>query len=253
MKKIVLVFITIVTTTVAMAQQAPVQQAPAKKNDYSKIKIDRAGDHVMLTLTSDQWSDMPDSIHNNRKGGFSRGINFAIMFDKRFKSDPYWSIAFGLGLSNSNIFFQNMGTAPSGVGVASVGNQTLTFTPTTGQHFKKYKLATTYLEVPVELRYTFNPANENKSWKVAFGAKFGLLLNAHTKGKTLEAYNNAPLNNYTEKESSTRYFNTGRVAATFRVGYGHFSLFGSYSITQLLRYGNIGIRPYQIGITLSGL
>jgi hypothetical protein len=246
MKKIVLVFITIITTTVAIAQQAP-----AKKNDYSKINIDRAGDHVMLTLTSDQWSNMPDSISNNRRGGFSRGINFAIMFDKRFKNDPFWSIALGLGISNSNIFFKNMG--PGSIAIASPGSPTLSFTTASGQQFKKYKLATTYLEIPVELRYTFNPANENKSWKVAFGAKLGLLVDAHTKGKNLESFNNSPANNYTEKIKSNRYFNTARVAATARVGYGHFSLFGSYSITELLRYGNTGIRPYQIGITLSGL
>jgi hypothetical protein len=248
MKKIVFVFITIASTTFAVAQQTP-------KKDYSKINLDRAGDHIMLGFSSDQWSQTPDSIRNNMKSwGYSRGFNFALMYDKRFKSNPFWSAALGLGVSNSNIFFNNMGPSPNGIGVATQGNPTLSFSGAGGgNHFKKYKLATTYLEIPVELRYTDNPANENKSWKFALGVKLGVLIDAHTKGKTLLAFNNAVVNNYTEKEISPRYFNTTRVAATARVGYGHFSLFGSYSITALLKYGSAVLRPYQIGIMLSGL
>jgi hypothetical protein len=247
MKRIVLVFLTVVSATFAIAQQAP------KKKDFSKINIDRAGDHIMLQFSSDQWAGIPDSIQTNKKG-FSRGLNAYLMLDRRFKTNPFWSVAFGLGISNSSIFFKNMGQGTSGIGVASAGNPTLSFSGTTGEHFKKYKLATTYLELPIELRYTDNPADENNSWKFAFGVKLGVLLNAHTKGKTLQDFNGATINNgYIEKESSTRYFNGTRVAATARVGYGHYSLFGSYSITGLLKDGSADLHPYQIGITLSGL
>jgi hypothetical protein len=247
MKKIVLVFLTVVSATFAIAQETP------KKKDFSKINIDRAGDHIMLQLSSDQWAGIPDSISTNKKG-FSRGINVAVMFDRRFKTNPLWSVAFGLGISNSNIFFKNMGQAPYGIGVSSPGNPTLTFTQTTGEHFKKYKLATTYLEIPIEIRYTDNPADENNSWKFAFGVKLGVLLDAHTKGKILQDFNGATINSgYIEKESGTRYFDATRVAATARVGYGHYSLFGSYSITGLLKNGSAQLHPYQIGITLSGL
>ncbi len=247
MKKIVLVFLTVVSATFAIAQQAP------PKKDFSKINIDRAGDHIMLQLSDDQWSGIPDSIKTNKKG-FSRGLNIYVMLDRRFKTNPFWSVAFGLGISNSNIFFKNMGQVPYGIGVSSAGNSTLSFTPTTGEHFKKYKLATTYLELPIEMRYTFNPADENKSWKIGFGVKLGVLLNAHTKGKTLLDFNGSTINNgYTEKESSTRFFDATRIAATARIGYGHYSVFGSYSITGLLKDGSAQLHPYQIGITLSGL
>ncbi|HMG82898.1 MAG TPA: outer membrane beta-barrel protein, partial [Ferruginibacter sp.] len=157
------------------------------------------------------------------------------------------------GISNSNIFFKNMGPNPEGVGVATEGASTVTFAGTTGEHFKKYKLATTYLEIPLEMRYTFDPAHEDKSWKIAFGVKLGVLVDAHTKGKTLLNTIGGVENNYIEKTSSTRLFNTGRVAGTLRVGWGHFSVFGSYSITQLLKYGNAQLRPFQIGVTISGL
>jgi Outer membrane protein beta-barrel domain len=247
MKKIVLVFLTVVSASFAIAQQTPT------KKDFSKINLDRAGDHLMLQFSSDQWAGIPDSIQTNKKG-FSRGLNAYVMLDRRFKTNPFWSIAFGLGISSSSVFFKNMGPAPYGIGVGASANQTLSFSSTTGEHYKKYKLATTYLELPVELRYTANPADENQSWKVAFGVKLGVLLNAHTKGKTLLDFNGATINNGAiEKESSTRYFNATRVAATARIGYGHYSLFGSYSITGFLKDGSADLHPYQIGITLSGL
>lgn len=246
MKRIFLVFITVASTTYAVAQQTP------QKKDFSKINFDRAGDHIMIGFSGDIWTANPDSIRTNMHG-FSRGLNIAVMFDKRLKTNPYVSYAFGLGISNSNMFFKNMGPSPEGIQVASPGNATLAFTATTGDHFKKYKLANTFLEVPVEMRYTFDPVNENKSWKMALGLKFGLLVDAHTKGKTLQSFNGVTENNYIEKESSTRYFNEGRVAVTGRFGYGHFSVFGSYSIVQLMRYGNVGVRPLQIGIMISGL
>ena len=122
------------------------------------------------------------------------------------------------------------------------------------EHFKKYKVATTFAEVPIELRYTLDPLNEKKSWKFAVGVKVGTMINAHTKGKTLENKNNTVINSFTEKQNKKTFFNGTRIAATARVGIGNFSLFGAYSITSLLKDGaGPTIRPYQIGLCISGL
>jgi hypothetical protein len=120
--------------------------------------------------------------------------------------------------------------------------------------FKKYKLATTYAEAPVELRFRTNPDDDRRSVKLAVGAKVGTLLNAHTKGKTLENKEGNTINDYKVKEYSKRYFNTTRISLTGRVGFGHFSLFGSYQLTPLFKEGQAPtIRPLTIGLTLSGL
>jgi hypothetical protein len=121
-------------------------------------------------------------------------------------------------------------------------------------HFKKYKLTTAYLEIPVELRFTKNPEKNNKSIKAALGVKVGTLISVHTKGKTLLNSTGSTVNAYTAKENSKRYFNSTRISATARIGYGNFSLSGSYQITALLKDG-VGpvINPFQIGLTLSGL
>ncbi len=240
MKKTLSVLIAVALISTAFGQ---------KKKDWSKVNIDRAGDHFMIQLSKDNWSGAPDSI-KSRMNGFSRGLNIAVMMNKPFKSDPRWSVALGLGISHSSIFFKNTNVD------VKASSTLLPFTSldSADQHFKKYKLATTFLEVPIELRYTFDPVNEKKSWKIGLGVKVGTMLNAHTKGKTLQNKSNATINSFTEKQNKKTFFNGTRLAATARVGIGNFSLFGAYSITSLLKdVAGPSIRPYQIGLTISGL
>ena len=98
MKKIAFIVIILISFFALSAQLKP-------KKDWNKVNIDRAGDHIMLQLSSDHWSGAPDSIIN-RTNGLSRGLNFYVMMNKPFKSDPRWSVAFGVGVSTSSIFFK---------------------------------------------------------------------------------------------------------------------------------------------------
>jgi len=208
----------------------------------------RTGDHFMLQLTSDHWAGTPDSIKNRIKG-FARGTNVYVMLDQRFKSSPQWSVAFGLGVGTSNMYFKNM------VVDVKAKTNTLPFRNVDSvDHFKKYKLTTAFLEIPLELRFTLFPEKEAKSFKAAIGVKVGTVLNVHTKGKNLLDKNNGALNSYTAKETGKGYFNSTRLAATARIGYGNFSLFGSYQFNKILKDG-VGpdLRLMQIGLNFSGL
>lgn len=208
----------------------------------------RPNDHLMIQLSSDHWSGMPDSIKSHQQG-LSRGFSAYFMLDKPFRSSPKFSIGFGLGISTSNIVFkrENIDLKSNSI--------LLPFTPVDStNHFKKYKLATGYLEVPLEFRYSSKPAEPNKSFKIALGGRIGTLVNAHTKGKTLQDKNNNTLNNYLEKENSKRFINGTRFIATARVGYGILSLFGAYQLGNILKTGaGPALHLYQVGLTLSGL
>ena len=93
---------------------------------------------------------------------------FYFMFDFPFKSDPHFSVGAGMGIGVSNIYFDKQEV------LVEANNATLAFPDTANtDHFKKYKLVNTNLEVPLELRYAFNPENTNKSWKIALGVKAG--------------------------------------------------------------------------------
>ena len=247
MKKITFIIISCLFVSFAFAQETTTTTTSTQPK---KIKLtNRAGDHFMLQASLDGWTSMPDSISSHQKG-FSRGFNAYFMFDKPFKSSPKYSIGIGVGVSTSNMAFKNMN-----VDLKS-SNLFLPFTAVDStNHFKKYKLATTYLEVPLELRFTGNPENVNKSLKAALGVKVGTLVNAHTKGKTLLDKNNNTIGSYSEKISNKKYINGTRFSATARVGYGIISLFGTYQLNSVLKegVGSPDMKLYQVGITISGL
>ena len=190
-------------------------QAQNKGKVSRKIDISsRPGDHLMIQLSSDHLTGMPDSIANHQSG-FSKGLNAYIMLDKPFKSSPKYSIGIGIGVSSSNIAFKKMN-----IDLKSTTTK-LPFKATDStDHFKKYKLSLGYLEIPLELRYSSDPLNSGKSFKAAIGLKVGTIINAHTKGKDLQNKNNALLSSYTEKENNKKFFNGTRFMATARVEIG---------------------------------
>jgi hypothetical protein len=210
--------------------------------------MNRTGDHLMLQLTSDYWTGTPDSV-DKRINGFARGANVYVMLDQRFKSAPKWSVAFGLGVGTSNMYFRN-----TVVDIKARTNKLPFRNVDSVDHFKKYKLTTAFLEIPLELRYTFNPEKESKSVKAALGVKVGTLLSVHTKGKNLLDKNGAAVNSYIAKETGKGFFNSTRLAATARVGYGNFSLFGSYQFNNIFKDGVAAdVKLIQIGLNFSGL
>lgn len=245
MKKILIVAVALFAGMQLFAQDN--ETKTTKKKDWSKVVLkNRAADHFMMQLGIDNWAGAPDSIKTK---GLSRSFNMYFMFDFPFKSDPRFSVGIGGGIGTSNIYFDKQFVD------VKANTTSLQFKDVSAQdHFKKFKLLTAYLEAPVELRFAFDPENIDKSWKLAIGGKVGTLVNAHTKGKTLQNKDGGTINNYTLKENSKRYFNGTKLAATFRVGKGNFSLFGQYQITTLIKEGfGPEIRPYSMGLTFSGL
>jgi hypothetical protein len=221
-------------------------EAPPKK--WSNLNLNnRSNDHLLIQVGYDNWAQKPDSLQIK---GLSRSFSIYFMFDFPFKTNPHFSIGVGAGVSTSNIYFENTSIDLTG----RLANKLSFVNVKDTNHFKKYKLLTTFLEAPVEFRYVSNPANSNKSWKAAIGAKIGTMISAGTKGKNLQNKNGQTINSFTQKEKSKRYFNSTRLSLTGRIGYGSFSLFTSYQINSFIKEGfGPDVRPYTIGLTLSGL
>lgn len=241
MKKILLLSLGAVMVFSVTAQDNP---KPPKKKDKPNL-ANRANDHFMLQLGYTGWSGKPDTINT---GGLSKSINVYFMYDFPFKTNPNLSMAFGPGIGSDHITFSK-----THVGIKDA-TTTLYFTDQSDtNHFKKTKLATTYLEAPIEFRYSADPVT-GKGLKLAIGVKIGTLLNAHTRNTKFENKDGGTINEYVMKESSKRFFNKTRLSGMARVGYGHFSLYGSYQFTSLIRDGfGPQVRPFSIGLTLSGL
>lgn len=238
MRKLFLFLLTIAVSAASIAQVVP------KKSTITE----KSADHFMIQLGGNFWSGAADSVSSRLKG-FNRSVNVYAMYDKKFKGNPKLSLGIGVGVGVANAYFNKMN-----VNITNNKN-ILPFVRTdTGNNFKKYKLATAYLEIPLELRFSSNPQNPNKSIKAALGIKVGTLINAHTKGKGLRNSGGSSIAGYTEKQSSKAYFNGTRIALTARAGYGLYSVFGSYSLTNLFKDGVApATKTFQIGIAISGL
>jgi hypothetical protein len=222
--------------------------ANPKKKDWSKVNLsNRPNDHLMLQLGYNGWSGRSDSIKTK---GIPRSFNIYFMFDFPFKTSPRFSVGIGAGLGTDNFYLDKMTADISGESSSKLSFKDVS----EGEHFKKYKLATTYLELPVELRFAADPENTNKSWKVAVGGKVGTLLSAMTKGKTLLNSSEQTINSYTEKIKSKRYFNSTRLSVTGRISKGIFGIYGTYQVNNFVKDGyGPDIRPFQVGISISGL
>jgi hypothetical protein len=240
MRKILLISTGFIVSLSLFAQDDPSDKK--KKIDLSG----RSNDHLMLQIGYAGWNGRPDSINTK---GFSRTLNAYFLFDFPFKTNPRFSVAVGAGVGSEHIFLNK-----TFIGIKDQ-TSTLNFIDQSDTtHFKKNKLATSWLEAPVELRYTSNPLRSGNSVKFALGVKVGTMIDAHTRYKDLQNKSDQTLNNYVLKESSKSFFNTNRIVLTGRAGYGYLTLFYTYQLGPLFKEGTAAeIKPYSIGITLSGL
>ena len=259
MKKLIIatLLLSVAISGIAQKKQIKKSKGPtdikviAPKEDWSKLDFtSRANDHFMVQYGYDGWTGTNDTTSPS---GFSRHFNFYVMLDKPFKTNPHYSLGYGLGIGSSNIFFKDRYVDLKAISNALPFNDV---SQSDQNRFKKFKLVTTYLEIPLELRYVKDPIHPDKGFKASVGVKLGYLLSAYSKAKNEIDKNGKTIygSNYIRKESDQRFINSTRVAFTGRIGLGFISLDASYQVTGFLKSGTGPIiNPYSIGLTLSGL
>lgn len=227
-------------TSIVFAQSAT--NAPGAKDEKNKI-VKPSRDFFMFQMTYDNWAKTPDYIDI---GGIGRGFGAYLAYDFPI-SQSHFSFAAGIGVTTNNIYFNDQ------IPVMNRNSDTIIFqnvdTMPDVNFYKKQKLNTTYLEVPLELRFFGNKDNRNQGFKAAVGMKVGLLVGAHTKVSHSLA---GPI--IKEKVNTKRYVESWRFTPNVRLGWGNFSLYGSYNLTGLFKAGmGPEVFPYSIGICITGL
>ncbi|MBC7848900.1 MAG: hypothetical protein H7Y31_04150 [Chitinophagaceae bacterium] len=248
MKKVVTLVTGLVLFVGLYAQRDTTQPVSRTKRDWSKVNVaNRPKDHFLLQLGYNSWTKAPDSLQFS---GIPLSYNFYFLMDFPFKTNPRYSVAIGAGIATDNMTFEN-----TSIDITGSRADRLSFTDVGDtNHFKKYKLINTYLEAPVELRFSSDPEQNMKSWKGAIGVKVGTMIGAGTRGKSLVNSAGNSVNNYVLKERAKRYFNSTRLSVMGRFGYGIFSIYASYQINAFIKEGaGPDVRPLQVGLTISGL
>jgi len=241
MKKILLILFAFGAMNFAFAQEGN-----TKKDSLSKKppKMDR----LVFDFNKNFWLNTPDSVAVDF---FSRGFNFYLMYDLPIGAGNF-SVAFGLGVSSQNIFsdaalqWQNSTTGLAQM--ATDDSSASVFIPIESlagpdYSYKKNKISTTYLDVPLELRLRTNENGNGKRFKIAIGGKVGYLVNAHSK----------IIDDDGKKKSfifpNVNPFRYGFVA---RLGYGKFNISLFHSISGFFEDGKgVEMLPHAIGIGIS--
>lgn len=219
-----------------------------KKKKFANVDLShRAADHFMIQFGG---MGLNGATSDYALNGFSREFNISFMLDKPFKTNPHYSLGFGIGYSSSNLFFNDKYVDIKST--ETVMPITANITGTTNS-FKKFKLVLNYVEIPLELRYSSKIENPSKGFRMAIGLKGGMMLGAHTKGKNEVNSDGSSIygKGFIEKQYSKRFFKTTRISATARAGYGLFSIFGTYQLSPLMNTeaGPV-IHPYSIGLAI---
>jgi len=249
MKKVVILLLSILVLSEVQAQAQDTTAKKKPKKEWSKTGLAyRPKDHLLMQIGYNHWMNEPDSIQDH---GLPLSYNFYLMFDFPFKGNPQFSVALGAGAG-----FDNKGFEYTYIDITGQKANRLSFMNVKDtNHFKKYKMVNSYLEIPIELRFTSNPEKNLKSWKGALGFKVGSMVGAGTRGKELQNSNNVTINDYVLKERAKRYFNTTRLSVMARFGYSFVSIYACYNVNEFIKqgFGPSDVRPLQVGLTISGL
>lgn len=198
--------------------------------------------------------DLGFNFPSDNKVGFNTGIfgsrtlNLYYLHDKRIGQTKF-SVHPGVGFGLERFKLNNEYTLVYIPGQVSPFD-TLRMVPgLTGT--KKSQLITNYFDGVLEVRFSTNPNDPARSFKVSMGIKGGFLFDSFTKLKYKEDGETKKL-----KNNQDWNVNPWRYGVTLRIGAGNFNVFGYYSLTPIFQDGKgpdrAVIDNFTVGISLAG-
>lgn len=164
----------------------------------------------------------------------SRTVNLYYQYDIRILNSKF-SLVPGIGLSLERYGFKNYRTIFNyddsvrlmfpGQKIALSPGDTVA-NPLRG--VRNSKFITNYIDIPVELRFTTNPDDPARAFRVAIGGRIGYLFDSFSKVKYKQDGEMKQL-----KDKQDFGLNKLRYGVSARIGVGNFSVFAYYNLTDL--------------------
>lgn len=244
MKRYSILLILVLTTANLVAQDKASKKSEDVKKKVEETVQSGSRDRLVVDFLFVNWAQLDGKTTDVK--WFSRGYNIYFMYDIIIAKSRF-SVAPGLGFGLENAvtdkaLFQD---------TASTSFVSFASHPTNpaSKDYKKYKLNTVYLDVPLELRFRGKPNSKNKSFKMAVGIKGGIMLDNHTKLKYEERGKPRVI-----KQKNYADLMLFRYGPTFRIGFGAFNLIGYYSLGPLFNSnGPSNVHPFAVGFSINGL
>jgi hypothetical protein len=253
MKKLSLIFALCAVAAATMAQRAP--SLKGRPNIPGTFQID-LGVNRLTERPNDIkigfWGSRSLTLYYFRdiqiaKSKFSihPGIGFSferykfIDFEKRWSTDTVRRNTPTLVLNDQgNTIFQQSARVLYGAA-------------DTLSAIRKSMLVTNYLDIPLEFRFSTNPYDPARSFKVSVGGRVGVLVSSHTKLKFNDDGDTKKL-----KDKQNFNLNPFRYSAILRIGVGNFNWFAHYNLNKLFEADKGPDRTqastYTIGVSLAG-
>lgn len=183
-----------------------------------------------------QYQAMELDYSRSKSLGFDFMIRGLDLFNKRVYFSP------GIGLDWNKFHFKDKQQK------LSTQNDTLLFVVDSSVTYDKYKLRTTYLQVPVLLGFRLGNLDK-KVVNVQVGAIGGYNIGALTKSKYA-----VDGTKYKDKVRDDYNVNPFKLDAVARISFGDIGLFGRYSFTSLFEESKAPtITPFTVGLTFGSL
>jgi hypothetical protein len=221
-----------------------------KDSSKTKDKIAKQ-DYIILNFNWNAWLNAGDEVEVSP---FSRGFEVALMYDQPLGKSPF-ALGFGLGLCTENIFTNAFLRSNSYSVVWQSIDKTINPQGTT-REWDRYKLGTTILELPLEVRFRLNPKKRN-TFKVTAGFKIGYVVHSKDKyvGPNYLYDSQGQQSNLDEslsmKTEDLHGINKLRYSVYGRIGYGRFALNFQYGLQPFFESGRDAdnVIPIQAGFS----
>ncbi|MGB6037739.1 MAG: porin family protein [Cryomorphaceae bacterium] len=207
----------------------------AKAQNDTIVRVeDRYDDKLIIELTNDMWLDLPDGVELRP---VSIGFKGYFYTDYTFGKKSNVSFAWGLGISADNVH-SNAELVQEEFEDGTTGDQILT--PFDDDYeYETNKHTTTYLELPLELRFI---AKGRNAFRFAVGFRVGYLLS--DKQKIIDTRGKRKIYDF-------EHITTFRYGVNARIGIGKVALTGFYSLTPLIEEGKgTQVIPISLGIAI---
>jgi hypothetical protein len=230
----------------------------AQSESTPTIEKKKGRPNIPGTFAIDLGFNLPTEKENFNTGIFgSRTLNLYYYYDKQLGKSKF-SVHGGLGVGLERYKFSNDRTLSYIAGANSPYDTVRMVSASSVVNSSKIKrsgLITNYFDIPLEFRFSTNPDDPGRSFKVGLGFKAGVLFDSFTKIKYSQDGETKKL-----KDKQNYNLNPFRYGVTLRVGAGNFTVYSYYSLSTLFKEGkgpndgkgNFGdITNFTVGITLA--
>lgn len=179
--------------------------------------------------------------------GKSININLWIFTQQlALTKDRHFNLKYGLGLELNNYRYRSSVTYKEGGPIpytSPTAYSSGAFVFRDSISFKKNKLFTEYITVPLMLSINSNPYKSDRSFVLSFGGSVGYLVKTRNKQVSSERGKWKNRGDYDLEKFKLAY--------QAEIGYGQIHLYGSYSPNSMYQRG-LDMRPYTIGLRFGG-